>query len=111
MDVEAILTRRPQVVLVDELAHTNIPEASTASVMRTYKNSGRKIRRVVHANTSTIESNSRPSFAPLTGITGKRLRTASLTASETVIGGPLRRSPAKRMRKRRATSDSSEKVG
>jgi len=25
MDVEAILTRRPQVVLVDELAHTNIP--------------------------------------------------------------------------------------
>ena len=25
MDVDAILTRRPQVVLVDELAHTNIP--------------------------------------------------------------------------------------
>src|SRR5258708_1173357 len=25
MDVEAILTRKPQVVIVDELAHTNVP--------------------------------------------------------------------------------------
>jgi two-component system sensor histidine kinase KdpD len=30
MDVEAILRRRPQVVLVDELAHTNVPGSSNA---------------------------------------------------------------------------------
>src|SRR6266851_9260089 len=30
MDVDAILARRPQVVLVDELAHTNVPGSSRA---------------------------------------------------------------------------------
>src|SRR5690242_14008644 len=29
MDVDAILARRPAVVLVDELAHTNLPAAAT----------------------------------------------------------------------------------
>ena len=28
MDVDAVLARRPQVALVDELAHTNVPQAS-----------------------------------------------------------------------------------
>src|SRR5215475_6427537 len=30
MDVDAILTRRPEVVLVDELAHTNVPGSRNA---------------------------------------------------------------------------------
>jgi two-component system sensor histidine kinase KdpD len=34
MDVEAILARKPQIVVVDELAHTNVPGARTASGTR-----------------------------------------------------------------------------
>jgi two-component system sensor histidine kinase KdpD len=36
MDVDAMLARMPQVVLVDELAHTNIEGSRTANGMRTY---------------------------------------------------------------------------
>jgi len=43
MDIDAILARRPGVVLVDELAHTNIPEAATASAMKTSGTSRRKM--------------------------------------------------------------------
>jgi two-component system sensor histidine kinase KdpD len=34
MDLNAILARKPQVVLVDELAHTNIPGGNTKSATR-----------------------------------------------------------------------------
>lgn len=37
MDLDAILKRRPTVVLVDELAHTNAPEAEMPSVIRTWR--------------------------------------------------------------------------
>ena len=35
IDVDAILARRPEVVLVDELAHTNVPGSATRSAGRT----------------------------------------------------------------------------
>ena len=35
MDVDAILRRKPQVCVVDELAHTNVPAAGTRSATRT----------------------------------------------------------------------------
>lgn len=34
MDVDAVLARHPDTVIVDELAHTNVPEARTASVTK-----------------------------------------------------------------------------
>ena len=38
MDVPAVLTRRPQVVLVDELAHASCLVAGTTSAGRTWRN-------------------------------------------------------------------------
>jgi len=35
MDLDAILARKPEVVLVDELAHTNVPARVTRSAGRT----------------------------------------------------------------------------
>lgn len=40
MDVDAILARRPQLVLVDELAHTNVPGRSTPHASRTCSSYG-----------------------------------------------------------------------
>ena len=37
MDVGAILARKPQVTLIDELAHTNVPGAGTRNVTRTFR--------------------------------------------------------------------------
>ncbi len=37
MDLDAILARRPQLVLVDELAHTNAPEVGTRNATWTWK--------------------------------------------------------------------------
>ena len=39
MDVDAVLARHPAVVLVDELAHTNVPAAATRSAGRTSRSS------------------------------------------------------------------------
>ena len=39
MDIDAILARRPQLVLVDELAHTNAPGAATPSAIWMSRNS------------------------------------------------------------------------
>jgi len=39
MDVEAVLARRPQIVLIDELAHTNAPGLVTTSAGRTSRRS------------------------------------------------------------------------
>lgn len=37
LDVAAVLARRPQVVLVDELAHTNVPGSKTTNAGKTSK--------------------------------------------------------------------------
>jgi len=37
MDLDALLLRRPQLVLVDELAHTNIPGSRHANVIKCRK--------------------------------------------------------------------------
>jgi hypothetical protein len=39
MDVDGILRRRPQLCVVDELAHTNVPAADTRSAIRTSSSS------------------------------------------------------------------------
>lgn len=39
MDLDAVLTRRPQVALVDELAHSNVPGPATPSGGRTWRSS------------------------------------------------------------------------
>ena len=39
LDVDAVIARRPQVVLIDELAHTNLPGSRNASGGRTSKRS------------------------------------------------------------------------
>ena len=45
MDTEAILERRPAVVLVDELAHTNVPGSRARSATRTSRCSGPRASR------------------------------------------------------------------
>jgi K+-sensing histidine kinase KdpD len=39
MDLDAVLARRPQIALVDEFAHTNVPGPATRSGGRTSRNS------------------------------------------------------------------------
>jgi Osmosensitive K+ channel histidine kinase len=38
MDVDAVLARRPEIALVDEFAHTNVPGRATRSAGRTWRN-------------------------------------------------------------------------
>ena len=42
MDIDAVLARHPQVVLIDELAHTNAPARETQSVGRTSRSCSRR---------------------------------------------------------------------
>jgi len=44
MDTDAVITRKPDVALVDELAHTNVPAGATPSVGRTSKTCLRRHR-------------------------------------------------------------------
>ena len=37
MDVDAVIARKPEVALIDELAHTNAPEAETRNAIKTCK--------------------------------------------------------------------------
>jgi two-component system, OmpR family, sensor histidine kinase KdpD len=87
MDVDAILTRKPQVVLVDELAHTNIPGSK-------HRKRYEDIQDLLAANidvVSTLNIQHIESIAPIVrSITGITVRETvpdwvPLTASETVM--------------------------
>jgi two-component system sensor histidine kinase KdpD len=87
MDVDAILTRRPAVVLVDELAHTNIPGSK-------HRKRYEDVQELLAANidvVSTLNIQHIESIAPVVrSITGIVVRETvpdwvPLTASETVM--------------------------
>ena len=87
MDVDAILARRPQVVLVDELAHTNIPGSK-------HRKRYEDVREILAAKIdvlSTMNIQHIESIAPLVrNITGITVRETvpdwvPLTATETVM--------------------------
>lgn len=87
MDVDAILARRPAVVLVDELAHTNIPGSK-------HRKRYEDIKELLEANIdvlSTLNIQHIESIAPVVrSITGVLVRETvpdwvPLTASETVM--------------------------
>jgi len=87
MDVDAILARHPQVVLVDELAHTNIPGSKHRNVTRMCKSSlAAKIDVVCTLNIQHIESIA-PVVRSITGITVRETVPdwVPLTAAETVM--------------------------
>jgi two-component system sensor histidine kinase KdpD len=87
MDVDAILSRRPQVVLIDELAHTNIP----GSKHRKRYEDVQEILAVKIDVVSTLNIQHIESIAPIVrSITGITVRETvpdwvPLTASETVM--------------------------
>ncbi len=87
MDLEGILRRRPQVVLVDELAHTNIPGS-------THRKRYEDVQELLAANidvVSTLNIQHIESIAPIVrSITGISVRETvpdwvPLTATETVM--------------------------
>lgn len=87
MDLEGILRRRPQVVLVDELAHTNIPGS-------THRKRYEDVQELLAANidvVSTLNIQHIESIAPIVrSITGVSVRETvpdwvPLTATETVM--------------------------
>lgn len=87
MDTEAILTRRPQVVLVDELAHTNIPGAKHRKRYEDVQELlAAKIDVVSTLNIQHIESIA-PTVRAITGIAVRETVPdwVPLTASETVM--------------------------
>jgi two-component system, OmpR family, sensor histidine kinase KdpD len=87
MDVDAILARRPQVVLVDELAHTNIPGSRHR---KRYEDVLELIEHPIEVH-STVNVQHMESFAPLVAsITGIPVRETVpdwviRNASETVV--------------------------
>src|SRR5256712_13390882 len=88
MDVDAILARRPQVVLVDELAHTNIPGSKPR---KRYEDVQELLAARIDV-VSTLNIQHIESIAPVVrSITGIIVRETvpdwvPLTASETVMG-------------------------
>src|SRR5437879_1789262 len=87
MDVDAILARRPQVVLIDELAHTNIPGSK-------HRKRYEDVQELLAANidvVSTLNIQHIESIAPVVrSITGITVRETvpdwvPLTAAETVM--------------------------
>src|SRR3989441_8297113 len=87
MDVEAILARRPQVVLVDELAHTNIPGSKHRKRYEDVQELlAAKIDVLSTLNIQHIESIA-PIVRSITGITVRETVPdwVPLTASETVM--------------------------
>jgi two-component system, OmpR family, sensor histidine kinase KdpD len=87
MDVEAILARRPQVVLVDELAHTNIPGSKHRKRYEDIQDLlAAKIDVVSTLNIQHIESIA-PVVRSITGITVRETVPdwVPLTATETVM--------------------------
>jgi two-component system, OmpR family, sensor histidine kinase KdpD len=87
MDVDAIIARRPQVVLVDELAHTNIPGSKHR---KRYEDIQEILRETIDV-ISTLNIQHIESIAPLVrNITGITIRETipdwvPLTANETVM--------------------------
>ena len=87
MDVDAILARKPQVVLVDELAHTNIPGSKHRKRYEDIQDLlGANIDVVSTLNIQHIESVA-PVVRSITGITVRETVPdwVPLTASETVM--------------------------
>ncbi|PYU45276.1 MAG: histidine kinase, partial [Acidobacteria bacterium] len=87
MDVDAILARRPQVVLVDELAHTNIPGSKHRKRYEDVQELlAAKIDVVSTLNIQHIESIA-PVVRSITGITVRETVPdwVPLTATETVM--------------------------
>jgi two-component system sensor histidine kinase KdpD len=87
MDVEAILARKPQVVLVDELAHTNIPSSKHRKRYEDIQDLlAAKIDVVSTLNIQHIESIA-PVVRSITGITVRETVPdwVPLTAAETVM--------------------------
>ncbi len=87
MDVDAIIARRPQVVLVDELAHTNIPGSKHRKRYEDVQEIlSEKIDVVATLNIQHIESIA-PVVRNITGITVRETLPdwVPLTASETVM--------------------------
>jgi two-component system, OmpR family, sensor histidine kinase KdpD len=87
MDVEAILARKPEVVLVDELAHTNIPGSKHRKRYEDIQDLlGAKIDVVSTLNIQHIESIA-PVVRSITGITVRETVPdwVPLTATETVM--------------------------
>jgi len=87
MDVDAILARRPQVVLVDELAHTNIPGSKHRKRYEDVQELlAAKIDVVSTLNIQHIESIA-PVVRSITGITVRETVPdwVPLTAAETVM--------------------------
>src|SRR3981189_2505172 len=87
MDVDAILARRPQVVLVDELAHTNIPGSRHRKRYEDVQELlAAKIDVVSTLNIQHIESIA-PTVRALTGVTVRETVPdwVPLSASETVM--------------------------
>jgi two-component system sensor histidine kinase KdpD len=87
MDVDAILVRRPQVVLVDELAHTNIPGSKHRKRYEDIqKLLAAKIDVISTLNIQHIESLA-PVVRSITGITVRETVPdwVPLTATETVM--------------------------
>lgn len=87
MDVDAIIARRPQVVLVDELAHTNIPGSKHRKRYEDVQEVlGQNIDVVATLNIQHIESIA-PIVRNITGITIRETLPdwVPLTANETVM--------------------------
>ena len=110
MDVDAILARRPQVVLVDELAHTNIPGSKRRKRYEDVQELlAAKIDVVSTLNIQHIESIA-PVVRSITGITVRETVPdwVPLTAAETVMVDLTPEALQNRMR--RGDVYSSEKV-
>ena len=87
MDVDAIMARKPQVVLVDELAHTNIPGSKHRKRYEDVQEIlGEKIDVIATLNIQHIESIA-PVVRNITGITVRETLPdwVPLTADETVM--------------------------
>lgn len=87
MDVDAVLARRPQVVLVDELAHTNIPGSKHRKRYEDIQDLlAAKIDVITTLNIQHIESIA-PTVRAITGVTVRETVPdwVPLSASETVM--------------------------
>ena len=67
MDLEAVLARRPEVALVDELAHTNVREARIPNAIRTWRTSWRRASTSSAPSTFSISKASMTSWKPTSG--------------------------------------------
>ena len=85
MDVDAVLARHPQVALVDELAHTNVPDLETRSAGRTSRSSRAGIDVISTVNIQHLESLN-DVVAQITGVKQRE------TMPDEVVRGPTRSS-------------------